>query len=350
VKPANLIADVSGHRVKGVKLIDFGLAAPRGAREEPGRLSGSLPFVSPEALLGLPLDGRADLYGLGLVLHLLAAGRLPAPTGDVESLLRWHLAGEPADPLALRPTVSPRLRRLILAATAREPSRRPADADEALSLLGVAPGRPDEAGWPSCGRGERAGLRLALDAARLGARRRFVLPRCRRQADELLRQARVWSRVRGIGFHRLCSGADSGRRSLSGMLLGLLLERGEDARRLARSHGLEDWVCPGLLPAWAAGRRTGFPPRRGTHPPRLRRRRAAALARFMLACSGKRPLVVSLEALACRDPLAAAVADALRDAASDFRPAGGRRGGLLLLEPAPGRLTPASAPGSSAPG
>jgi hypothetical protein len=347
IKPSNLIADVTGRRLRQVKLIDFGLAARQGTREEPGRLSGSLPFVSPEALLGLPLDGRADLYGLGIVLHLLLAGRLPAPSRDVESLLRWHLVGCPADPARSRPAVPPRLRRLIHDLTERDPSSRPAGADEALALLGAAPDGRRTDRSPADGRGARAALRLALDAARLGSRRPFPLPRPPRLAAELLREARVWSRTRGIGFHRLQTGATGGRRSLGGMLLRLLLDRGEPARRLARRHGLEDWVCPGLLPSWAAGPVRGKAGRPVAREGPLRRRRAEALVRFMLACSGSGPLVVALEMSPRQDALAAAVAEALRRAAGRRQRAARGTPGLLVLERESDPVSSASGLGSS---
>ncbi|HKQ63061.1 MAG TPA: serine/threonine-protein kinase, partial [Candidatus Polarisedimenticolaceae bacterium] len=125
LKPSNVLLPAG----RGpAKLTDFGLAAPLGTREEPGRINGSLPYVSPEALLGQTLDGRSDLYSLGILLYQLVTGRLPLPGAGPEALVRWHLSGPPPDPRAVRPETPERLARFILRLTARSPAARPADA------------------------------------------------------------------------------------------------------------------------------------------------------------------------------------------------------------------------------
>jgi serine/threonine-protein kinase len=192
LKPANVLVTGS-RRPPRVKLTDFGLAARVGEARPPLCLSGSLHYAAPEALLGLPLDGRADLYALGILLYRLITGEHPVgPPAPPQAILGWHLSGPPADPLALRPRLSPRLARFIRRLTQRDRDARPATAREALATLGDGPPLSGRRPVASAGAGERAALRLALDAARLGDFRVFGLPRARPAAEALVREVAIW--------------------------------------------------------------------------------------------------------------------------------------------------------------
>ena len=203
LKPGNVLVDASTGGRTRCKLTDFGLAAPIGSSSRPGSISGSLPYVAPEALCGAPLDGRTDLYGLGVLLFRLLTGRIPVRDPTPQSILRWHLAGPLPDPASERPDLSPRLRRFVRRLLQRNRAMRPASAASALELLGRP--RPEERtrGLSTAARGARARLRLALDAARLGARRRFRLPADRETAEFLTRELRVWCQVRKIPFRQV---------------------------------------------------------------------------------------------------------------------------------------------------
>ena len=101
INPANVLVDES----YGVTLIDFGLST-RQAEEyqpltHPGRLRGTLPYISPEQTgrMNRPVDYRSDFYSLGVTLFELFSGRLPFQSDDPMALIYSHLA-VPAPALA----------------------------------------------------------------------------------------------------------------------------------------------------------------------------------------------------------------------------------------------------------
>jgi serine/threonine-protein kinase len=329
LKPGNVLVHPCGDGDSSVKLTDFGLAARRGLREPPGTINGSIPYIAPESLLGRPLDGRADLYGLGILLYHLATGEMPARTSNIDDLIRWHLAGPAADPRRVRPRFPGRLGRFIARLTARSPEQRPADCAEALMLLGARRTSGSEPRGAVIRRGLRARLRLALDAARLGAFRIFPMPRSPSQSREVRRQVVVWSQVHGLTFHHLESPRRGGPSTLTGLALGLLLRSGPDAGSLAGRYALERW-----LPLKMFG---GVPVRDGTRRPLSSNADGAALAqaarvirRFLVDCSSRRSLVIHAGRSAASDPLTRSVVAELARVCQRPAPDPGR-GGLLLL-------------------
>ena len=96
----------------------------------------------------------------------------------------------------------------------------PAGADEALRLLGASKSRLARAQPFAAGRAERAKLRLALDASRLGARRVFRLPPPGAARSALLREVLVWSQIHGLRFCRLGPGC-----GLVDLIMRLLVDR-----------------------------------------------------------------------------------------------------------------------------
>ncbi len=323
LKPGNVLVD-SGRR--RLKLTDFGLAVPLGQSREVGVISGSLPYVSPEALLGLPLDERSDLYGLGILLFHLVTGELPVPNGGAREILRWHLSGPPADPAQIRPQLSVRLVRFIKRLTARDRSERPTSAREALRLLGVdRPRCRPQGGIPAVGRAERAALRLALDAVRLGSVRVFQLPRAAGARAALLSEVSVWAQVRGMRFHRLGGAAQEARRSLARLVVSGLVERGAEAEACARRFGLERFLPLRFVGGIAVLDR---PKECGSPPPA---EAASGIAEFLLVSSRARPAVLSLERPGRDEPLLGEVTRCLIRAAQRATGLDPTRGGLLLL-------------------
>ena len=226
VKPGNVLVQ-RGPRALRAKLTDFGLATASGRAEPPGCISGSLPYVAPEVLLGQPVDGRTDLYGLGLLLYVLASGTLPMGTdAEPEAVLAWHLGGPELDLRARRADLSPRFARFVARLAARERERRPADAGAALALAGgkLVAAPPS----PVVPRATLAALRLALDAARLGGCRVLRVP------PGACEEAAVRAQVLGLGVLRLAP-------DLAACTLDLLVELRRGFARglpLAVFHGL----------------------------------------------------------------------------------------------------------------
>ena len=141
IKPGNIMISASGV----VKVLDFGLAksflrAPDDATEivisRANVVAGTTPYMSPEQLLGEPLDGRSDIFSLGIMLYEIATGRRPFDRRTAAATINAILMAEP-EPLAAADLVA--LEPLILRALAKPVSRRFSDASamhEALTALG----------------------------------------------------------------------------------------------------------------------------------------------------------------------------------------------------------------------
>jgi hypothetical protein len=325
LKPGNVLARRLPGRRLGFKLTDFGLAAKTGASSPVGTFSGSLPYVAPESLLGLSLDGRADLYGLGILLYHLTTGELPVRSGAPSEILHWHLNGPCADPSRVRAGISPRLSRFVRRLTMRDRDRRPASASSALGMLGIRHAVGEHrTRFPVTAKGTLASLRLALDAARLGARRVFRLPHSPRLAEALLRELAVWTQVRGLRLYRLDDDPER-------LILHLLADRGRDGAALVRRFGLSRWLALDVL----GGVPLLGPARDTAHAPSARRaadRRAArAMVALIVDCSRLRPLVMYGGRVGPASPLSRELLDRLTRtvAAGDGKTPTGR-GGLLL--------------------
>lgn len=97
VKPGNILLSWDGE----VKLADFGIALGRERTEktEAGLVKGTPSYMAPEQLAGLAVDGRADLFALGCVLHALLAGKSPLSSVSALDLLRGSVVSlDPAIP------------------------------------------------------------------------------------------------------------------------------------------------------------------------------------------------------------------------------------------------------------
>jgi len=146
VKPANIMITPDGR----VLLTDFGIA--KGLHGDGSDdltsdniMMGTAKYLSPEQVRGKKLDGRADLYSLGLVLYECLAGRVPfLGESDADTALA-RLQRDPTDLAQLRATLPRRLVDCIHDLLARNPDRRPSTGSDLIDQLELAKaeGPPD---------------------------------------------------------------------------------------------------------------------------------------------------------------------------------------------------------------
>jgi serine/threonine protein kinase len=134
IKPANVWLEGAAARVK---LLDFGVARS-GADATltlDGALVGSPAFMSPEQAMRKPVDHRADLFALGVVLYQMATGHLPFEGEDALAVLLAITSAEPEPITRHASDLPPRLEQLVTRLLAKSPGGRPASATEAGSEL-----------------------------------------------------------------------------------------------------------------------------------------------------------------------------------------------------------------------
>jgi tetratricopeptide (TPR) repeat protein len=139
LKPENIILVREGEAVTA-KLMDFGLARSRGAPRmtQEGAFVGSVFYLAPEQALGQEVDGRADLYSLGVLLYELTTGRLPFSGSDPLTIISQHLYAPVVPPRTFRTDLPPALETAILRLLAKKPADRYTSAgDVAVALEGI---------------------------------------------------------------------------------------------------------------------------------------------------------------------------------------------------------------------
>jgi type II secretory ATPase GspE/PulE/Tfp pilus assembly ATPase PilB-like protein/tRNA A-37 threonylcarbamoyl transferase component Bud32 len=134
IKPDNIMLSTDG----AVKVADFGLArqvAGGGDITGEGFACGTPPYMSPEQISGHAVDGRSDLYSLGIVLYECLCGRRPFQAQDVLGWLECHTRMEP-EPLRRHiPDLPDEVAELVSRLLAKRPEDRYADARELLADL-----------------------------------------------------------------------------------------------------------------------------------------------------------------------------------------------------------------------
>jgi serine/threonine-protein kinase len=126
IKPGNVMVHLPTHQVK---VTDFGVAQLADAtRTRSGFVIGSPAYMAPEQLAGARVDGRSDVYSLGVVLFHLLTGRLPHESDSMGEMLR-QIAGDTAPDLrSLRPELPLALAEAVALALEKRPESRYADA------------------------------------------------------------------------------------------------------------------------------------------------------------------------------------------------------------------------------
>jgi len=146
IKPANIWLEGRSRRVK---ILDFGLARTttqdaEGGLTETGLVFGTPAYMSPEQTAGETLDGRTDLFSLGLVLHQMLTGRQTFTGRNATAILVAVNSHNPPRPSELNPLVPADLDALTMRLLAKDPAGRPASAEavaEELSAIASRLGR-----------------------------------------------------------------------------------------------------------------------------------------------------------------------------------------------------------------
>jgi serine/threonine protein kinase len=162
VKPSNILLTRDGRPV----LADFGLLKVAGSTTtEVGTVIGTPHYMAPEQAAGAPIDGRADVYALGVVAYQALTGVLPFDRESAIALLMAHVHDAPPPPRSIAPWLSVDVERALLAALSKAPDERPATAGEFIRLLATS-GASAAGGWARLRAATRA-LAASTSAAAL---------------------------------------------------------------------------------------------------------------------------------------------------------------------------------------
>ncbi len=138
IKPSNMMLTSSG----AIKLMDFGIAKMAADRRltQTGRTVGSLFYMSPEQIRGdTQIDGRADLYSLGIALYEMVTGKRPFNAESDFSIMAAHLQQSPIPPVQLEPGLPAAMNELVLVSIAKDPGQRFQTADAFRNALQAVP-------------------------------------------------------------------------------------------------------------------------------------------------------------------------------------------------------------------
>jgi predicted Ser/Thr protein kinase len=143
VKPDNILLEAGTGRAL---VTDFGIA--HGGEDpiagtDPGKIMGTAHFMSPEQAANEPVDGRSDIYALGVVGYLAVSGRLPFESTNLPALLVKQATEAPPTVMKAAPGLPSALGAAIDRCLARDPAERFADGEAlAAALVPAADGRP----------------------------------------------------------------------------------------------------------------------------------------------------------------------------------------------------------------
>jgi len=128
IKPANIMYEPTSD---AVKVTDFGIARiTDSSKTKTGLVLGTPSYMSPEQIAGTRVDGRSDLYSLGVMLFQMLTGNLPFRADSMAGLM-YKIANEEAPDLrSFRPDLSPDLARLVALALTKRPEVRYQDGDQ----------------------------------------------------------------------------------------------------------------------------------------------------------------------------------------------------------------------------
>ncbi|MEZ4434118.1 MAG: serine/threonine-protein kinase [bacterium] len=139
LKPENIMVTANNLGEEKAKVLDFGIAKvvtsdDTGVRTREGIVLGTPRYMSPEQAQDLPLDGRSDLYSLGVILYELLTGNAPFTRGAAIEILMAHI-NNPPPPIDPALGVPPGLVAVVMKALQKRPADRFADAESMAKAL-----------------------------------------------------------------------------------------------------------------------------------------------------------------------------------------------------------------------
>src|ERR1051326_6414456 len=144
VKPANILMSSEGRALLSdfgiVRLVEQGDTSATLTRK--GAFVGSPEYAAPEMVIGAPVEHRADVYALGVVLFQMLAGRLPFSASAPVSLLMMQAHQPPPQPRSLNAEIPPAVEAVMLKALAKKPEDRYQTAAEFVAALRAASAMP----------------------------------------------------------------------------------------------------------------------------------------------------------------------------------------------------------------
>ena len=138
LKPENVMLVPDAREKNGFRAVvmDFGLAKQRRAGPDVAKLTqtgivlGTPEFMSPEQIRGKPLDGRSDIYAIGVLAFEMFTAQLPFSGRSAQETMLARLKGAPTPIREVRPDLPPRLEAVITRALSLQPADRPGTMDE----------------------------------------------------------------------------------------------------------------------------------------------------------------------------------------------------------------------------
>ena len=147
IKPANLMLTADDT----VKITDFGTAKilQFGATQQTSHVMGTPSYMSPEQVKGRAVDGRSDIFSLGVMLYEMVTGEKPFPGQNITTVIYKIVNEEPVPPRQIDPSIHPGISAVVMKALAKEPEQRYQSCREMLEDLrnyraqAVAGGNPN---------------------------------------------------------------------------------------------------------------------------------------------------------------------------------------------------------------
>lgn len=133
IKPANLMLTADDT----VKVTDFGTAKilQFGSVQQTAHVMGTPSYMSPEQVKGRPVDGRSDIFSLGVMLYEMLTGEKPFPGQSITTVIYKIVNEDPVPPRQINPSIHPGLNDIVLRALAKEPEDRYQSCREMLEDL-----------------------------------------------------------------------------------------------------------------------------------------------------------------------------------------------------------------------